>query len=223
MVFICWWCLQCSSGGHSFTVGVHRYTARPGTIFYFTLLICIGFVLSYHLFFLFVCLFSFPFSSPPPILGIRSLAGGRREYGRSGREPLFLNPFFYMLVFRLFPFILSWSWVENAAIPHSVRTTFQCFHLFSHRIGFESDIWPPVLRRPNSGFTTKLEFQFDLNWALLGSMKGFIWFYLFNHLGNVVLCDLIHISSASPSCSPSSTFSLSEQREIKNSTNVCDF
>lgn len=117
MVFICWWCLQCSSGGHSFTVGVHRYTARPGTIFYFTLLICIGFVLSYHLFFLFVCLFSFPFSSPPPILGIRSLAGGRREYGRSGREPLFLNPFFYMLVFRLFPFILSWSWVENAAIP----------------------------------------------------------------------------------------------------------
>lgn len=87
-----------------------------------------------------VCLFVFfSFFLPPPILGIRSLAGGRREYGRSGREPLFLNPFFYMLVFRLFPFILSWSWVENAAIPTQfVRhfSVFICSHTESGWIGF---------------------------------------------------------------------------------------
>lgn len=138
MVSICWWYFQCSSGGHSFTVGVHRYTARPGTSFYFTLLKCIGFVLSYHLFFLFVC-FLFLFPLPPPILGIRSLAGGRREYGRSGREPLFLNPFFHMLVFWSFPCILSWSRVENAAIPTQfVRhfSVFICSHNESGRIGF---------------------------------------------------------------------------------------
>lgn len=97
MVFICLWCFQCPSGGHSFTVGVHKYTAWPGMIFCFTLLICIVFffLLSYHLF-LFVCLFSFPFSSPPLILGIRSLAGGRREYGRSGREQLFFIFFIFI-------------------------------------------------------------------------------------------------------------------------------
>ena len=92
MVFICLWGFPCPSGGHSFTVGVHKYTAWPGMIFYFMLLICIVFfffLLRYHLF-LFVCLFVFfSFFLPPPILGIRSLAGGHREYGRSGREQLF--------------------------------------------------------------------------------------------------------------------------------------
>lgn len=134
MVFICLWCFQCPSGGHSFTVGVHKYTARPGMIFCFTLLICIVFfvffLLSYHLF-LFVCLFVcflFLFPPPPLILGIRSLAGGRREYGRSGREQLFFNLFyFYMLLFWICPYILSEPWVENAAIPTQYVQHFSVF------------------------------------------------------------------------------------------------
>lgn len=108
-----------------------------------------------------VCLFVFfSFFLPPPILGIRSLAGGRREYGRSGREPLFLNPFFYMLVFRLFPFILSWSWVENAAIPTQFVRHFRVF-ICSHTETGWIGSWPLVLRWPRAliNFTTKSEFS----------------------------------------------------------------
>lgn len=46
------------------------------------------------------CLFVF-FFVVSPILGLRSLAGGRREYGRSGREPLYYT-FLYVFIHFVF-------------------------------------------------------------------------------------------------------------------------
>lgn len=78
-----------------------KYTTQAWhSVFYFDPLnmSCFSTKLSPFLF-LFVCLFSFFVVSP--ILGLRSLAGGRREYGRSGREPL------YSIFFVCFSYILS--------------------------------------------------------------------------------------------------------------------
>lgn len=135
IVFICWRCFQCPSGGHSFTVEVYKYTAWLGMIFYFTLLICIVFFFFFtKLSFVSVCLFVFfSFFLPPPILGIRSLAGGRREYGRSGREQLF-NPFFICCYSEFAHTFCPNHELKMLPSPLSVCTTFQCFHLFSHWI-----------------------------------------------------------------------------------------
>lgn len=79
-----------------------------------------------------------------PISGARSLAGGRREYGRSGREPLYYYYiFFYMLLLHLFhtcclnhlhlPLSRSTSLhVDDVILIQSMYITFNvlsCFHI----------------------------------------------------------------------------------------------
>lgn len=106
-----------------------------------------------------------------------------------------------MLVFRLFPFILSCSWVESAAIP----TQFVHFSVFicSHT---EESGWITFLATRltlnNLWLYKKIRVSVGREFAgilFYSPWKDLFCFtYLFNHLGAAVVFDLIYISSASP-------------------------
>lgn len=105
-----------------------------------------------------------------------------------------------MFIFRLFPFILSWSWVENAAIPTQFVRHFSVF-ICSHTeelgwIGFLT----ARLTLNKLWLYEKIRISVRHELSLFNSpWKDLLCFtYWFNHLGAVVLFDLIYISSASP-------------------------
>lgn len=93
-------CSMCPTSTHFNTLQLH-YIDETGC-----LLLQYAFLFSWVvIIFVFVGLFVFLLFSP--ILGARSLAGGRREYGRSGRELLFKNLLFSMLLLQLFTHFVS--------------------------------------------------------------------------------------------------------------------
>lgn len=115
------------------------------------------------------CFVFFSFFFPPPILGIRSLAGGRREYGRSGREPLFY--LFYMLLIQ-FSCILSGSFTFPTKVDingkcfhaHLVCITFKCFHLFQHwfYLNFRDYVLLLDIKSKNNNTTPQKKFLLKL-------------------------------------------------------------
>lgn len=110
-------CLQCV---HTLTHRKYKAWARH-SVFYFDPLYMHWFSTKLSSFcFLFV-FFSF-FFPLPPILGLRSLAGGRREYGRSGRAPLYYI-FLYIYIYvvnKSFSYILSDSLTFSTKIRYII-------------------------------------------------------------------------------------------------------
>lgn len=113
-------------------------TVNPLSVPYFSTVTF--FSLCWFICFYFVIFFPF-------ILGARSLAGGRREYGRSGREFFFFFSLSLLHFFHMFGLTHGHFSPVKIRLDHKLKVsshnvpTFKCFHLFPRwiRWNFQGD------------------------------------------------------------------------------------